>query len=207
MERRPGETVEEAQTLPPWRVLTIPNLISFIRLLGVPLFIWLFFTDRLVPALVVLVVGGFSDWVDGYAARALGQVSRLGQLMDPLVDRLYIAATVLVFTIAGVVPWQFTALLVLRELFMSGCLAVLRRYGYGPLPVHYLGKTATFVLLMAFPFLLLGELSGTAGAIGQPIGWSLAIWGGALYWCAGALYAVHTRRLVRQARQEHEAVA
>src|SRR5436190_23411133 len=121
------------------RVLTVPNLVSFTRLLGVPLFLYLF----LVPhsygwAVAVLAVGGTSDWVDGYLARRLRQVSRLGELLDPLADRLYILATLIAFTPGCVVPWWFAAALLLREGMLLGSLLVVRRYGYGPPPVHYL---------------------------------------------------------------------
>ncbi|MDG4831023.1 CDP-alcohol phosphatidyltransferase family protein [Solwaraspora sp. WMMD1047] len=183
------------------RVITIPNLISFARLLGVPLFLYLFLaTHADVAALVVLAVGGTTDWVDGYVARRLRQVSRLGELLDPLADRLYILATLVAFTARELVPWQFTAALLARELLLLGSLAILRRYGYGPPPVHYLGKTATFILLAAFPVLLLaGAVPGTAAVAGA-IGWGLAWWGLVLYWAAGALYVVQAVGLVRAAR-------
>lgn len=189
------------------RVVTVPNVISFVRLLGVPLFLYLLLVaDRPLAALVVLAVGAGSDWIDGYIARATGQVSRLGQVLDPAADRLYITATVLAFTVRGIVPWQFTALLLGREVVLGVGLVVLRRYQYGPLPVHYLGKTATFVLLFAFPFLLLAGLGGTAELLGLPIGWSLAIWGLALYWAAAALYVVQVGQLVRAARRGADTV-
>jgi cardiolipin synthase len=129
-------------------VLTVPNLISFARLLGVPVFLYLFLGPQAdVAAIVVLAVGGTSDWIDGYVARRLRQVSRIGELLDPLADRLYILATLAAFTLRDVVPWPFTAALLLRELVVAAALAALRRYGYVGLPVHYLGKTATFILL------------------------------------------------------------
>ncbi|GAB3082743.1 hypothetical protein GCM10027186_47230 [Micromonospora schwarzwaldensis] len=179
----------------------MPNLISFVRLLGVPLFLYLFLVVRAdVVAIVVLAVGGTSDWVDGWIARRLRQVSRLGELLDPLADRLYILATLLAFTARDVVPWQFTAALLARELLLLGSLGVLRRYGYGPPPVHYVGKTATFLLLAAFPLLLLADAApGVATAAGA-IGWGLAWWGLVLYWAAGAMYVVQARRLVRAMR-------
>ncbi len=136
------------------------------RLIGVPLFLYLFLGARAdVAAIVVLAVGGTSDWVDGYIARRLRQVSRLGELLDPLADRLYILATLLAFTVREVVPWQFTVALLAREVLLAGCLLVLRRHGYGPPPVHYVGKTATFMLLAAFPVLLL------AAAVPGPPRW------------------------------------
>src|ERR1051326_8869818 len=119
-------------------------MISFARLLGVPIFLYLVALAH-PAALVVLAVGGSGDWVDGYLARRLGQVSRLGELMDPLADPLYIFATLIAFTVRGVVGWPFTIALVLRDVMMVVCLLVLRRVGYGPPPVHYIGKTATFI--------------------------------------------------------------
>ncbi|MEH1124238.1 CDP-alcohol phosphatidyltransferase family protein [Micromonospora sp. CPCC 206061] len=185
---------------PNTRILTIPNLISFARLLGVPLFLYLFLVPHAdVAAVVVLAIGGTSDWVDGYAARRLGQVSRLGELLDPAADRLYILATLVAFTVREVVPWQFTAALLVRELMLLGALAVLRRHGYGPPPVHYVGKTATFILLAAFPVLLLAHASSGAEAVAGPIGWALAWWGLVLYWVAGALYVAQVASLVRSA--------
>ncbi|MDG4797675.1 CDP-alcohol phosphatidyltransferase family protein [Micromonospora sp. WMMD1082] len=183
------------------RVLTWPNLISFVRLLGVPLFLYLFLVERFdVAAIVVLAVGGTSDWVDGWIARRLGQVSRLGELLDPLADRLYILATLIAFTVREVVPWQFTAALLARELLLVGSLGVLRRYGYGPPPVHYVGKTATFLLLAAFPILLLAAVVPAASAVAGAVGWALAWWGLVLYWVAGALYVIQARQLVRAVR-------
>nr|WP_176739672.1 CDP-alcohol phosphatidyltransferase family protein [Micromonospora aurantiaca] len=183
------------------RVLTLPNLISFVRLVGVPIFLYLFLVVRAdVAAIAVLAVGGTSDWVDGWIARRLGQVSRLGELLDPLADRLYILATLLAFTAREVVPWQFTGALLARELLLLVSLGVLRRYGYGPPPVHYVGKAATFLLLAAFPILLLADAVPDAGTAAGAIGWGLAWWGLVLYWVAGAMYVVQASRLVRAMR-------
>ncbi|MEW2443022.1 CDP-alcohol phosphatidyltransferase family protein [Micromonospora marina] len=183
------------------RVLTLPNLISFVRLVGVPVFLYLFLVVRAdVAAIVVLAVGGTSDWVDGWIARRLGQVSRLGELLDPLADRLYILATLLAFTAREVVPWQFTGALLARELLLLASLGVLRRYGYGPPPVHYVGKTATFLLLAAFPILLLADAVPDAATTAGAIGWGLAWWGLVLYWAAGVMYVVQAGRLVRAMR-------
>jgi cardiolipin synthase len=182
------------------RVLTIPNLITFARLAGVPLFLYLFLVRHEVAASVaVLVVGGTTDWVDGYLARRMRQVSRLGELLDPAADRLYIA-TVLALTIRNVVPWQFTAALLARELVMGGCLLVLRRNGYGPPRVHYLGKTATFMLLCAFPTLLLAKASASVAEVANICGWAIAWWGIALYWIAAGLYLAQARGVVRASK-------
>jgi cardiolipin synthase len=184
------------------QVLTVPNMISFARLVGVPLFLYLFLGPHAdVAALVVLAIGGTSDWIDGYVARRLRQVSRLGELLDPLADRLYILATLFAFTVRNVVPWQFTVALLAREALLVVSLVVLRRYGYAPPQVHYVGKTATFLLLAAFPVLLLAASVAGAATVAGIIGWALAWWGLVLYWLAGALYVYQTATLVRVARQ------
>jgi len=172
------------------RIVTVPNLISFARLAGVPLFLYLFLVaDRVGWAVTVLAIGGTSDWIDGYLARRLGQVSRLGELLDPLADRLYILATLLAFTVREVVPWQFAVALLARDALLLLTLPLLHRLGYGPPPVHYLGKTATFILLFAFPVLLLAWVTtGTVNQIAYSSGWALAWWGLGLYWLAGVLY-------------------
>ncbi|HKT04799.1 MAG TPA: CDP-alcohol phosphatidyltransferase family protein [Rugosimonospora sp.] len=189
-------------TAAPRRVWTVPNLVSFLRLAGVPLFLYLFLAAHAdIVALVVLAVGGTSDWVDGYLARRLQQVSRLGELLDPLADRLYILATLLAFSARGVTPWLFTGALLLRDLVLLLCLLVLRRYGYEPLPVHYLGKTATFILLFAFPVLLLAHASQAAAHVAEPAGWGLALWGLGLYWAACVLYLIQAAGLIRTARR------
>jgi cardiolipin synthase len=183
------------------RVLTVPNLITFARLAGVPLFLYLFLVaHRDGWAVVVLAIGGTTDWVDGYAARRLNQVSRLGALLDPTADRLYILATLLAFTARGVVPWPFTAALLLRDAVLVATLPVLRRHGLGPLPVHYLGKTATFILLFAFPVLLLAEASAAAAPVAAAIGWGLAWWGIGLYWIAGLFYLYQVVAVARRDR-------
>ena len=187
------------------RIRTVPNVISLLRLLGIPLFLYLFLVARSdVAALVVLAVGGTSDWVDGWAARRLGQVSRLGELLDPVADRLYILATLLAFTAREVVPWPFTAALLAREAVLGVALLVLRRRGHGPPPVHYLGKTATFILLAAFPVLLLAAAVPATAHVAGAIGWGLAWWGLALYWAAGALYLVQIRAWVRASGADGE---
>ena len=209
MSRRPARAVHAQPTGgtadrsagPGLNVLTVPNLISFVRLLGVPLFLYLFLGARAdVAAVVVLAVGGTTDWVDGYAARRLRQVSRLGELLDPFADRLYILATLVALTVREVVPWQFTVALLAREILLGVRLLVLRGYGYGPPPVNYLGKTATFILLAAFPTLLLAAAVPGASAVAGAIGWGLAWWGLVLYWAAGVLYLVEAVYLIRAAR-------
>lgn len=180
------------------RILTIPNLISGLRLLGVPVFLWLLLVPHAdIAALVVLALSGFSDWADGVLARRLNQYSRLGELLDPTADRLYILATLVGLVLRHIVPWWLAALLIGRDLVLGLTLPVLRRHGYGPLRVHYLGKAATFNLLYAFPLLLLAARGGTLGAVVGPIAWAFTGWGSGLYLWAGALYVAEVARLAR----------
>jgi cardiolipin synthase len=183
------------------RIWTIPNIISFIRLLGVPLFLWLLLGPHHDgTAVVVLAIGGTTDWVDGYVARRIGQVSRLGELLDPFADRLYILAALIGLTVRDVVPWWLTLALLLREAVLGVALLVLRRHGYGPPPVHYVGKTGTFVLLAAFPVMLLAKAAPSIDSVVYPIGWGLAWWALGLYWAAAALYLAQTVALLRADR-------
>jgi cardiolipin synthase len=190
-----------AATIASDRIWTIPNIISFIRLLGVPLFLYLLLGPHHdVTAVVVLAIGGTTDWVDGYVARRLGQVSRLGELLDPFADRLYILAALIGLTVRDVVPWWLTIALLLREAVLGAALLVLRRNGYGPPPVHYVGKTGTFVLLAAFPVMLLAKAAPSIDSVVYPIGWGLAWWALGLYWAAAALYLAQTVALLRADR-------
>lgn len=182
----------------PDRVLTVPNALSVLRLAGVPLFLWLLLGPRHDGwAIVVLTAGGLSDWLDGKLARWLGQSSRLGAVLDPMVDRLYILATLLAFGVRDVVPWWVIAVLVGRDLVLAITLPVWRRYGMTVPEVHYLGKAATFNLLYAFPILLLAQGESMAAQIARPIGIAFAVWGGTLYVWSGVLYLIQLVTSVR----------
>ena len=183
------------------RVLTVPNALSLLRLLGVPLFLWLVLEEHDGWAVAVLMVSGFTDWLDGKIARSWNQMSKIGALLDPAADRLYILATLIGLTVRDVVPLWLTLLLVGRDVFLACFLPVLRRHGYGPLPVHYLGKAATFNLLAGFPLLLLGEGDSVVSQVAHAFGWAFAIWGTALYWWAGVLYVRQVRELVAADRE------
>lgn len=171
------------------RIWTVPNVLSFARLLGVPVYLWLVLVPQAdVAAFILLVVAGASDWVDGYLARRLNQHSRLGVLLDPLADRLYIAATILGLALRSIIPWWLVAVLVARELFLLTLLPTLRRSGRVALPVTYVGKSGTFALMWGFPLLLLSGLP-TFGVAAAAFGWAFALWGTYLYWWAGLRYA------------------
>ena len=191
-----------AQGSPPVtdRVWTVPNALSMLRLVGVPLFLWLILSRHDDWAVVVLTISGVSDYLDGKIARAYNLVSSVGQLLDPLADRLYILSTLLGLAWREIIPWWLVAVLVGREVFGTALLLAVRHYGYRALPVHFIGKAATFDLLWAFPVILLGQGASMFATVVLPIGWAFVWWGTVLYWVAGVLYAVQTRNVVRAAR-------
>ncbi len=186
---------------PEARVVTIPNALSLARLAGVPVFLWLVVGVRSQAgdwwAVGLLIAAAASDWLDGKIARALNQQSRLGQMLDPAADRLYIVSTIVALAIRGIIPWWLVGLLAARELLLAGVLVVLRRHLYGPLQVSFVGKAATLALLYAFPLLFLGSHATSYAEVARIAGWAFAIWGSALYWCAALLYVEQARRLVR----------
>src|SRR5947209_8130914 len=149
--REPVPAGTDGPATTPDRVVTVPNAISVARLAGVPVFLWLVLGPKADWwAVGLLIAAGLSDWLDGKLARAWNQQSRLGQVLDPAADRLYIAATLIGLAVRGFIPWWLVALLVARELVLGAALLVLRRHGYGPLQVSLVGKTATLCLLYAF---------------------------------------------------------
>jgi cardiolipin synthase (CMP-forming) len=190
------------------RVLTIPNGISAARLAGVPVFLWLVLGPRTATAdywaVGLLIAAGLSDWLDGKIARAFNQASRLGQLLDPAADRLYIVSTIVALAVRQIIPWWLVAVLAVREATVGIALALLkRRAGYGTLQVSFVGKAATLCLLYAFPLLFLGDHPGWGGTLARVIGWAFATWGTVLYWWAAMLYLAQVRNLVgRSARPE-----
>jgi cardiolipin synthase len=193
---RPTEP-REVEELPN-RLLTIPNLLSIIRLALVPVFLWLLLGPHADGwALLILVYAGISDWADGKIARLFNQTSRLGALLDPAADRLYTLATVVAFVVRDIVPWWIAALLILRDVVVAVCIWVLGRNGFAPPEVTYIGKAATFNLLYAMPLMLLAQGGSTAATIARPVAYAFAIWGGALFLWSGALYLVQTRMALR----------
>lgn len=185
------------------RLLTVPNVISLLRLAGIPLFLWLLLGphDDLL-AVLVLAFSGFTDWLDGKLARLLNQSSRLGALLDPVVDRLYTLSTLLAFAAREILPWWVVVVLIVRDIVLLLTLPVLRHHGHGPLPVHYVGKAATLCLLYAFPLLLLAhDVRGWVGAVVQAFAVAFTGWGSALYVWAAVLYLLQVWLTVRAARQ------
>jgi cardiolipin synthase (CMP-forming) len=162
-------------------MFTIPNAISLLRGFGVPLFLWAYLVvGSQTWSLIILMLGGISDYLDGKLARALNQTSAFGEKLDPAIDRLYLAAIILAFSWRGLLPPWVAALLISRDVALAGILLIKRRV----LAVTYLGKAATFNLLYALPLLLLNNF-----AITRILGWSFAIWGVGLYLLTGIGYA------------------
>lgn len=169
--------------------LTIPNALTALRGLGVPLFIWLALDQKSDGwAIFVLAIGGLTDYLDGKLARAWNQTSRFGELADPFIDRIYIVATLIVLSIRGAIPLWVILLLLARDIALAVMTVILTRKGQPPLQVTYLGKAATFNLLYAFPFLLLALNDSWYGTLAFIFGWSFTIWGVALYLFTGVSY-------------------
>ena len=183
-------------------VVNIPNLLSFLRIALVPVFLWFLLDEFFLAAIVVLAVAGLTDFLDGYLARKLNQTTKLGKMLDPVADRLYIFATLLALSATGYVPWWLAGLVILRDVLMLVSLPVLASVGYRSLPVHYLGKASTFALLYSFPLLLMGKIFTEAAFIITPIAWAFALWGVALYWWSGFVYLWQLVLLIRNERQK-----
>ena len=182
------------------RVLTVPNLLSFLRLALVPVFLALLVNGADAWALLVLAVASLTDYLDGAIARRFNQITRLGQLLDPAADRLYIFAALIGLAWRDLVPWWIVAVVVGRDVFLLGLGVVLANHGFGPLPVHQLGKVATFCLFYALPMIMLGQAFPELSWWSQPVGWAFGLWGAYLYWWAGVIYAIETVRVIRLPR-------
>jgi cardiolipin synthase len=179
------------------RIFTIPNLLSFIRLALVPVFLVLIILRADFAALVVLVISSVTDYFDGQIARRFGQVTRLGQLLDPAADRLFIFAALIGLSVSGIIPWWLGVVIIGRDVMLAVLGIVLANNGFGPLPVHHLGKFGTFSLLYALPILMLGGAFHEISWITNPVGWAFALWGAFVYWWAGAIYLRETARVIR----------
>ncbi|HEV7957800.1 MAG TPA: CDP-alcohol phosphatidyltransferase family protein [Marisediminicola sp.] len=179
------------------RIFTVPNCLSFVRLALVPVFLVLIISGEDSLALLTLIVSSGTDYLDGLIARRFNQVTRLGQLLDPAADRLFIFATLLGLATRDIVPWWLVAVILGRDVVMLVLGIVLANHGYGPLPVHHLGKVATFCLFYALPIIMIGQAYPVLALVTDPIGWAFAIWGAFLYWWAGIIYLAESVRVIR----------
>ena len=167
---------------------SIPNMLSILRLFMVPVFLVLLLTGQFIAALIILMVASATDWLDGQIARRFNQVTKLGQLLDPAADRLFIFAALIGLTINGNIPLWLALIVASRDLMLVIVYPILASHGYGPLPVHFLGKAGTFALLYALPLLLMVDVWPEAAFIVLPLAWGFAYWGAGLYWLSGLLY-------------------
>ena len=177
-------TTEQVST----RVFTIPNVISFIRLMAIPVFLFLVWNEQDVAGFIVLVAAVLTDFVDGLVARKLGQVSKLGQFLDPFADRLFIAAAVIALMIRDVIPVWLVVAVMARDALLGIGAIVMSRWGVTTLPVKWLGKWATFALLFSLPLFLLGAIVEPIGQVTDPLAWAVALSGTVLYWWVGFWY-------------------
>ena len=184
-------------------MLTIPNALTFLRFLGIPLFLHLALNVQADGwAIAVLAVGGATDYFDGKLARAWGQTSRFGEIADPTIDRLYIVAVLIALYVRDAVPLWLIATLLGRDLIL-GLLSLWLSATKRPLiEVTFLGKAATFNLLYAFPLLFLATQDSSAGRIAFAIGWSFALWGIVLYVFTGWLYFQNGIKSIRVGSRE-----
>ena len=184
---------------PPDRVLTVPNLLSVMRLALIPVFIYVLLVKHADGwAVAILMFSGASDWADGKIARTLNQSSRLGVLLDPAVDRLYMVTVPIALALRGIVPWWFVITLLVRDALLVATLPVLRSRGLSALPVTYVGKAATFCLMAGFPLVLLGTWDALWSRVVGAFGWAFLIWGMYMYLWSFVLYLVQTTLVVRR---------
>ena len=180
---------------------SVPNMLSILRLLLVPVFLWLLIVDQFLIAFLVLMFASFTDWLDGFIARKFNQITSLGKVLDPSADRLFILATLIGLTVNEIIPAWLAIVIVARDILLLVGYPISASHGYGPLPVHFLGKAATFALLYALPLLLLADVWPSAEAVILPLAWGFAYWGIGLYWVAGFVYLAQLRQLISLERR------
>ena len=184
------------------KIVTLANAVSVVRLLAIPVFLWLVINDRLLVAFILLVAAVLTDFVDGMIARRMNEITKLGQFLDPFSDRLFIAATVIALAIQDVVPWWFVVAVMLRDALLGIGGLVMSRHGAGTLPVKWWGKVATFAMLFVLPLFLLGAVFPEVGVVTNPIAWVLAVVTVIIYWLVGFSYLFDAIAIARRATRE-----
>ncbi|MET3922167.1 CDP-alcohol phosphatidyltransferase family protein [Arthrobacter sp. UYEF20] len=169
-------------------VFTIPNVLTVVRFLGVPLFIWLVLGPKEYGyGALVLVIMASTDWVDGYIARRFNQMSKLGRVMDPIADRLALIAVAVTLAIAGVVQWWYLAALLVPDAVLL-CLSLYYFHSHPDLPVSRVGKIRTGLLLVGTPLLVLSKLPIPATEVYAVAAWIFLGLGLVGHWIAGYNY-------------------
>lgn len=183
------------------RIWTIPNVLSFVRLCCIPIFVWLLFgRDDRMWASILLGTLGATDWVDGFIARRYGQVSELGKVLDPAADRLLLIVGVGSIIIDGSAPVIVSVLVVAREVLLGAALVILTLLGMERFDVTYWGKLGTFLLMFAFPAFLMGNADVATSDLFTVLGWACAIPGIAISWYAAITYIPTMARALRAGR-------
>ena len=170
---------------------TVPNLISALRIISIPFISVLISKHEMIAALALIAISSASDGLDGIIARRFNQVSKIGQILDPIADRLLIFCSILALSVAGIIPWWMLIIVGLRDLWMAIQVLWLAQYGYGPLPVHFVGKAGTALLMISIVGLIFADLLYIAAL-------AAGIWGIAMYWLAGYIYTKQGVGLLRK---------
>lgn len=183
------------------RIVTVPNLISLVRLACIPVFVWLLFgKENRGAASVLLGVLGGSDWVDGYVARRYHQGSTLGKILDPVADRLLLGIGVLAIIIDGSVPRWVGIIVVFREVLVSVVTVALAAMGAKRIDVQWVGKAGTFGLMVAFPFFLASHSTFSWRGFARFAAWAWIIPSVVLSYWAVATYIPIARRALAEGR-------
>ena len=169
--------------------ITVPNLISVLRILSILVIAVLVARHQMVEALVVLAISAVSDGIDGIVARMFDQVSKIGQILDPIADRLLIFCSILALGVAGIIPWWMLIIVGLRDLLMALLVLLLAQHDYGPLPVHFVGKAGTAMLMISITALIFCDIwNNPIADLLHLAALAAGIWGIGLYWLAGYIY-------------------
>lgn len=180
---------------------TVPNVISVLRVLSIPVITVLIAKHEMVAALTVLAISAISDGLDGLIARSFNQVSKIGQFLDPIADRLLIFCSTLALGIAGIIPWWMLIVVGARDLILAVLIVLLAQIGYGPLPVHFVGKTGTALLMLSIVALMFADLwQSSAAELLHWCAYAAGIWGVGLYWTAGVIYLRQGIHMLRGGR-------
>jgi cardiolipin synthase (CMP-forming) len=181
--------------------LTVPNLISALRIISIPFISLLIAKHQMIPALLVLAASAASDGLDGIIARRFNQVSKIGQILDPIADRLLIFCSILALGLAGIIPMWMLVVVALRDMLLLVLIVILAQYDYGPLPVHFIGKAGTALMMISITALIFADLWHNAFAdMLHLAALAAGIWGIALYWLAGYIYVRQGIKLIRNSR-------
>ncbi|MDR2538702.1 MAG: CDP-alcohol phosphatidyltransferase family protein [Bifidobacteriaceae bacterium] len=179
------------------KIWTVPNVLSMFRLLLVVVFAVAFVLDRPVISITVFVLSGVTDFLDGWIARKFQQISKLGQILDPLADRVFIVLSLVLAGFKEVLPWWFVVAILARDVVMVFIMLALGSRGFRVLPVNFIGKAGTAAIYFSIPILLLSFYFQHMQSVFWVVGWASALWGVALYWIAGIIYIVSAWKTMR----------